>query len=123
MYTEADLKEKYYAITQKIADTKITDEVFDEIQKEIIILGKNQQKVREQILAKVAECNTLCELDKKIQGTANKLFYELKLKQLTDSGVDLSKVSATEYGRYNSYLSHNLIYGDFLKVEAKKTMR
>lgn len=42
MYTEENLKEKYDELKQKIASTTITDEVFNEIESELLELEQKR---------------------------------------------------------------------------------
>lgn len=120
MYTREDLKKSLAEVKEKIETTEITEEVFAEIEKNLKQVGEKQGLVVQQVSALVEQANDLCLLHKEIQGTVNRLYSQLKAKKLADEGIDLSKES--NWYKYNSNISHALVYGDFLKVELEKTM-
>lgn len=119
MYTEENLKEKYDELKQKIASTTITDEVFNEIESELLELEQKRGVVRNQVSALVAEAQGMCKLDAKVKGTVNTLYSELNAKKLEDSGVDIT--NEYEFYKYQQTLSRQLSFGDFLKVELGTT--
>lgn len=120
MYSHDDLVKTYSELKEKIAASEITDEVFAEVEAELQKLAEKQPVVKCQIVALVKEANEMCELHKQVQGHANALYAELKRKQLEGRGIDLAKQE--NMNKYDSYLSHQLTYGDFLKVELHRTM-
>lgn len=120
MYTEENLKEKYDELRQKIASTTITDEAFNEIESELLELEHKRGVVRNQISALVAQAQGMCKLDAKVKGAVNSLYSELNAKKLKDSGVDIT--DECEFYKYQQILSRQLSFGDFLKVELRKTM-
>lgn len=120
MYSHDDLVKTYSELKEKIATSKIIDEVFAEVESELGKLAGKQLVVKNQIVALVKEANEMCELHKQVQGYANALYAELKRKQLEEQGIDLT--TQANMSKYDSYLSHQLTYGDFLKVELRKTM-
>ncbi|MCI6998034.1 MAG: hypothetical protein MR936_14955 [Eubacterium sp.] len=120
MYTRDDLLKTYGDLKEKIETTEITDEVFTEIKTELNQLVANQHTVQDQIVALVADANDMCLLHKQIHASANVLYTALKRKRLEEQGVDLSK-ECNMY-KYDLHLSHQICYGDFFKVELKKTL-
>lgn len=125
MYTETDLKEKATVIDEKIKNTKITNEVFEEIEKEIrAMIKEGYPKAEDQILYHVAMANNQIMLQKKIVSTGNALYSRLKYKQLEDSGVDWSNLSPSEEMHYAHIVNVALDPGSIpRKVVIKQTYR
>lgn len=119
MYTEENLKEKYDELKQKIASITITDEAFNEIESELLELEHKRGVVRNQISALVAEAQGMCKLDAKVKGIVNTLYSELNAKKLEDAGIDLT--DECEFYKYQQVLNRQFSFGDFLKVELRKT--
>lgn len=125
MYTETDLKEKATVIDEKIKNTKITNEVFEEIEKEIrAMIGEGYREAEKQLTAYVALANGEIMLQRKSVGTGNALYSRLKYKRLEDSGVDWSNLSLAEEERYSNHVNAVLDPGSTpRKVVIKQTYR
>ena len=119
MYTEADLKAKADEIRQKIASTTITDEVFNEIESELMELEHKRGVVRNQIAKLVTQAQEMCKLDAKVKGTVNNIYSNLNYKQLENSGIDLT--DDRKFYKYQQKITRELSHGDFLKVELGTT--
>lgn len=120
MYTREDLLKTYDEIKEKIQTTEITDEVFVELENELNELARKKDIVTGQIADLVEKANDMCVLHRQIHGCANELYYNLKRKQLTDQGIDLSK-PCNAY-KYDLHCLKQITYGGFFKVELKDTM-
>jgi SMC interacting uncharacterized protein involved in chromosome segregation len=120
MYTREDFMKEYKELQERVENNEITEDFFQVTEAALRELVKKQSGVKYQVQALVREADEMCELYSMIQNYANKLYCDMKRKKLGEEGIDLSVQSNSV--KYNSYISHQLSYGDGFKVELKPTM-
>jgi SMC interacting uncharacterized protein involved in chromosome segregation len=120
MYTREDFMKEYKELQERVENNEITEDFFQETEAALRELVKKQSGVKYQVQALVREADEMCELYSMIQNYVNKLYCDMKRKKLREEGIDLSVQSNSV--KYNSYISHQLSYGDGFKVELKPTM-